>query len=351
VVLLSPETERRDALNVLAADRRELAIEITTDRPLRKPRNARQVHAMKRLRSNALAQIRGQLEEGSRQAFRGHVAIELRLAIPTGRHAAGLTPVVKDYVDLLSDLVIPDDAIIEHLLVVREPTSAADTTVIVRCLPISVFCEEYDRAFRLLPELGGPVLGPTAGRRGWGISSLDETDRDILGHEEAILNLIEELDAQETEQLEEDEDCLVCLDVPEGMREFEDREVRASTRAHLEETAALSQGRQLCDESFDARDRPGRPPVWLTEAASLDLADISLSPAEGPGCFVLAAPPDRPTPVGERGWVSEIGQALVKQRLQRGRWWRARFPGPIALDIALRGVLGARATSTTSRTR
>jgi hypothetical protein len=47
VVRLSPQTERNDALNVLAADRRELALQVHGEQPLRKPTTRAQKKRMR----------------------------------------------------------------------------------------------------------------------------------------------------------------------------------------------------------------------------------------------------------------------------------------------------------------
>lgn len=154
MVRLSPETEHADFLNVLAAERRELAVTITSDRPLRKPRTATHSRQVAVLRGQARRQIDSQLDTQGRRAFRGRIAVELRLELPSGaRHDAGLPALVKPYVDLLKGPVVFDDARVDHLLVLRQSAADERATVHVRCLPQSVFAAEYDRAFRRLSEL------------------------------------------------------------------------------------------------------------------------------------------------------------------------------------------------------
>jgi hypothetical protein len=85
MVRLSRTTEQRDALNVLAAGRREIDVQLVTERPLRKPKSRAQVAWMERLRADAATQLGEQLDARTRRAFRGRIAVEMRVRMPTGR--------------------------------------------------------------------------------------------------------------------------------------------------------------------------------------------------------------------------------------------------------------------------
>jgi hypothetical protein len=347
MVRLSPETEHADFLNVLAAERRELAVKITSDRPLRKPRTATHSRQVAALRAQAREQIDSQLDAQGRRAFRGQVAVELHLDLPNGtRHDAGLPALVKPYVDLLEGPVVFDDARIDHLLVLKRPAAADRATVYARCLPLSIFAAEYDRAFRRLAELetipepqpkfldGQPV------KRSWGLDRFDRHAREILDEEERLLALIGDLDCDEEEQLAEDPDAAVDLDIPSGLAELADAEVRAGTREHLQRSTSYARGEELTDQGFDARDRPGSSPSWLQEARTKDAADLLKLGDRAPGCFVLPAPLKRKTAAGEPDWAQLIAAVFLGRATQRP-WRHARFGGPLALDIALRGKAGS----------
>jgi hypothetical protein len=346
MVRLSPETEHADFLNVLAAERRELAVKITSDRPLRKPRTATHSRQVAVLREQARQQIAVQLDAQGRRAFRGRIAVELNLGLPSGaRHDVGLPALVKPYVDLLKGPVVFDDARVDHLLVLRRPAVGNGTTVLARCLPLSIFAAEYDRAFRRLAELqtipepqpkflnGQPV------KRTWGLDRFDRYAREISTEEERLLTLIEDLDRQEEEQLAESPDGDVDLDIPAGLAELADAEVRAGAREQLQRSTSLARGEELSDQGFDARDRPGDSPAWLEETRAQDAADLLELPDDAPGCFVLPAPLERTAAAGELDWPRLIAGVFMTRAGQRP-WRDARFGGPLALDIALRGQAG-----------
>ena len=347
MVRLSPETEHADFLNVLAAERRELAVKITSDRPLRKPRTATHSRQVAILREQARQQIVLQLDAQGRRAFRGRIAVELSLGLPGGaRHDAGLPALVKPYVDLLKGPVVFDDARVDHLLVLRQPSAGDSAIVLARCLPLSIFAAEYDRAFRRLAELetipepqpkfvdGRPVT------RTWGLDRFDRHTREIVEEEERLLALIEDLDCDEEEQLAEDPDGAVDLDIPPGLAEFADAEARAGTRHQLQRSTSYTRGEELADQGFDARDRPGSSPAWLQETRTRDAADLLELGDHAPGCFVLPAPLKRKTADGEPAWSQLIAAVFLERATQRP-WRHARFGGPLALDIALRGRAGS----------
>jgi hypothetical protein len=151
-----------------------------------------------------------------------------------------------------------------------------------------------------------------------------------------LLDAIADLDAQEDEQLAEDPDACVDLDMPSGMAEFADYEVRAATREHLEDTIAHSRGRWLCDQALDSRDRPGKEPVWQDAAHELDTAEVLKLSDGGPGHLLVPPPPLRSRQPGEQGWLWHVERALWRQ-LTPNHMTAVRFSGPVALDIAFRG--------------
>ncbi len=351
MVRLSPKTELHDVLNVLAATRRELILTVDLAQRLRKPRNRAQKRQVVKLRAEASAQLAEQLDLEGRRAFRGPIAVELRVSLPTGRHDAALPTVVKDYLDLLKGSVIPDDALINHLLVLRETATAERATVTVRCLPQAIFAVEYDLAFRLLAEerakttirdsaASPPCPSPSElirpKQEPWGLSNFDEHARELLAYEESVLDLLEDLDTREEEQLREDPDGYVDLEIPPQHPEFDDPEARNSTREYLERSTAHARGSWLADQGFDVHDRPGSPPSWLGEVVELDVADVFRLSDDSPGCFVLQRPPERKTESGSRSWEQSVTDQIMA-RLHDGGWHKARFQGPLVLDIALRG--------------
>lgn len=355
MVRLSDQTEHADFLNVLAAERRELALTITTATPLRKSRNSTQGRRIARLREQARSQIDEQLDAGARRRFRGHIAVELALSVPDARrYQAGLGPLVKAYLDVLKGPVVFDDADVDHLLVLRVPSQGAATVAVARCLPVSIFCADYDRAFRRLAELSLPEPEPrfldgAPVERTWGLDRFDVDAHELHREDERVLALIEELDREEAAQLAEDPDGDVDLDVPGLLAELVDPDVRAEARSQLERSVAYGRGDLLSDRGFDARDRPGTSPSWLAATRARDAADVVALKDSGPGCFVLPAPAERRTPTGQPDWSAVIAAAFA-QRASTLPWARARFGGPIALDIALRGRAAAHMDIDNART-
>jgi hypothetical protein len=355
VVRLSRESEQRDALNILAADRRELALTLSTKRPLRKPQNPKQRKAIAQLREEASAQIARQLAHPARRVFRGRVALELRLRVPDEPPPPALATMVKDYIDLLVGSVVVDDSRVDHLLVLGEPADDDRAKASLRCLPLSIFAAEYDRAFRVLGERGAVAsvtrgleaptarfvnLAPNQDYR-WGLSHFDTHSVDQLRADENLLGLIEWLDEEEDEQLAVDPEAWIDLDVPASHPELGDRETRDAVRVHLEEAVAGARGDWLTDQGFDARDRPGPTPAWLEETIARDLADVVQLSDTGPGCFVLPPPPELETRPGETKWDRRAAQMIASQA-RHGPWFRARFRGPVVIDVALRGTAGRR---------
>jgi hypothetical protein len=113
-----------------------------------------------------------------------------------------LPKMVKDYVDLLVGSVVDDDSRVEHLLVLLDSTTHDGVDVTVRCLPLSIFEAEFDRAFRTLDH-GAVISTVTPDRRTeadapflnaapnpswrWGLSRFGREDQDALGRHEGLL--------------------------------------------------------------------------------------------------------------------------------------------------------------------
>ncbi len=130
------------------------------------------------------------------------------MTLPRRFEQFGVGRIAKEHLDLLKGLAFPDDAVVDHLEVHRRIGDVERPKTEIVCLPLRVFCDDFDRAFRLADELA--VEAPS---RGWG-STFDEHDRWLLSQEAGELKVIEGLDAQEDEQLAEDPDAIVDLDIP-----------------------------------------------------------------------------------------------------------------------------------------
>lgn len=355
VARLSRRTERIDALNVMAADRRELALQIRTDRPLRKPRGRAQQRSIAAMREQAESQIRDQMSAPARRAFRGHIAVELRAAVDDGRGVPDLATMVKEYMDLLKGLVVPDDSVVDHLIAVREPGASPGAEVTIRCQPLAIFEANYDRAFRMLdsgavyqtvtPERSREPAAPflNAGTNPnwrWGLSGFGEIDQVELRRDERLLDELLAANDLEDEALAEDEDAFVDLDLPSMYDgEFDRRDVRDDMIDQLVAKIAAARGAWLVDQGFDARDRPGPFPAWVLELIERDEADIELLRDAGPGCFMLSAPPARPPGSSAKRWNEDVVLKFATV-LRHGRWSDPTFRDEIALDIALRGEAG-----------
>jgi hypothetical protein len=350
VVRFSAETERADFLNVLAAERRELRLTMTTDRPLRQGRSPSRRRQLEAYRATVARQIDFQLDARGRRAFRGRIAVELRLGVPRGgRDDAGLPALVKAYLDVLKGPVVFDDSTVDHLLVLRQPAETERTVVFARCLPLAIFAAEYDRAFRLLSEL--ETLPDERQARfvnfapvdwTWGLDHYDQDSRDINADDEFVLSVIDGIDRQEAELLDDDPDAdLRSADfgIPDRLEELIDPSTRDYWRDFLREKTGLARGEELTDLGFDARDRPGTAPAWLEQAQALDAADLLELSDQAPGCFILPSPPTRPTPPERPDWA-DLVCGVFAERASTEPWRRARFGGPVALDIALRGNAG-----------
>lgn len=351
MVRLSKATEQRDALDVLAATRRELRFSLDTDRPLRKGENRAQRQRVARLRADLDNKIEETMNAADRSLFRGRIAVELRLAFPDGRDDAALGPTVKAYLDLLTGTVVPDDERVDHLIVLRGPSPDDRAHAELVCLPATLLAADYDRAFRVLPQGAAAALieqpdpdphaFPTPAKRLWGLAPFDETSGELLAWDQGLLELIIELDEQEEEQITADPDALVDLDIPSGYDEFADWQVRESTRRHLEASTALARGDRLTDNGFDFRDRPGSPPAWAEETVQRDAADVLSLDDNRPGCFVLPAPPTQSAHGRKPSWDDQIAAVFATARSKP--WSSVRFGGPLALDVAFRGNAGKHA--------
>lgn len=322
-MLLTPRSEELDFLNVLAANRREVRIELETNEPLRKPR-PRQSYiqpASEQARQALDTQLLG------RAPFRGRVAVSLSVTLPRTFRQLGLKRVVKAHLDLLQGSVFADDRAVDHLQVHLRVADVPRAKADLICLPLTVFCNDFDRAFRLANELF--VESP---ERGWG-SPFDRHEHSMLGYDMGLLDVICDLDAQEDEQLEDDPDGCIDLDVPSGMAEFGNWEVRAATREHLEVSIPHARGRWLCDHGFDSHDRAGPEPTWQQEAQYLDTVDVLTLDDDGPGLIRLSPPPLRSTSCDEQKWGVRVQQE-IRARLAEYSMTAVKFAGPVALDIA-----------------
>ena len=67
---LSPESEAKDALEAMAARRRELPLVLISEQPLRKPAGRKQTRTMGLLRRQLLADVAGQMDLQNRRTFR-----------------------------------------------------------------------------------------------------------------------------------------------------------------------------------------------------------------------------------------------------------------------------------------
>jgi hypothetical protein len=247
---------------------------------------------------------------------------------------------VKEYLDLLVELALPDDAVIDHLLVVCKRATSPSAVARLTVLPMSVFCDEYDRAFLVGSELGARATDGSDGKRLWGRASFTDVDREMLIHDEQVLDLAIRLDDEEERQLDEDPDGCVDLDVPSTYAELEDAVVRSGIRCEFGPSCARRRGNWFCDHGFDAWDRPEGAPRWLEEVIDGDLADVVSLSDSGPGSVVLPAPPRVSTPPGGTPWKRELEREWFCSRVTRREWWGMQFGGPLALDIALSGGAG-----------
>jgi hypothetical protein len=331
-MLLTSRSEKIDALRVLEATRREVRFLLPTHETLRKPRPG-QSGWTRRASEEARTMMIATLAERHRVAFRGRVAVRLDVALRPADAELGLRRVAKEYIDLMRGMVYSDDAVIDHVEVHRRRAARDRTLAVIRCFPLVVFNADFDRAFRVWDELGFQ-----APDRGWG-RHVDDDDRELLAHDESVLGIILDINAEEEEQLAEDPDAAVDLDIPGAMIELRDWEVRDSAREHLIGSIARSRGTWLCDQGVDFRDRPGPRPHWAVEAQGLDTHDIVGLRDTGPGCFVVPAPPRRPRGQGEPTWDDRVRDAITHQ-LERDQMNDVRFEGAVALDIAFRAGSG-----------
>ena len=338
---LSSRTETKDALEAMAARRRELPLRLVSDRPLRKPSGRTQTLHMGLLRQELLVQVEEQMSQQNRRAFRGRVAVDLSLALPSGYENTGLKTLAKAYLDVLGESAFFDDAKVEHIIVSRAVSSGEKAEIAATCLPVAVFAASFDRSFRVAPELA--LTDPDQHRttRPWGLHGFDSHDEEILAYEEGILRRIEEIDAAEQEALEEDEDASFFPDLSESDRELGDPQLRESLGPELSQSVSLAIGRKLTDQGFDSRDRPGPPPGWLEEVFANDLGDVEKLSAEHPGCFTLPAPPQSKRAAGAPSWTHEVMKAFASRFGSPWRWGWATFGEPLALDIAIRGGAAA----------
>jgi hypothetical protein len=123
----------------------------------------------------------------------------------------------------------------------------------------------------------------------------------------------------------------------EAYRELADSQLRETLGPELEENIGLAIGRQLTDQGFDSRDRPGRPPGWLDEVVAGDPAEVVRLSASHPGCFTLPAPPEREREQGELSWDRVLRNWFHSKAGRPSHWGMALFGEPLVLDIAVCG--------------
>jgi hypothetical protein len=339
---LSSRSEERDVLEALKASRRELGLSVQLERLL----GSGGGRGMEAVRASGAEQIRERVTMLRRGRFRGPISLVIDLELPPVRNPIGLRRSVKGYIDLLwrQGDVLDDDAAIDHLIVLPRTGVVSEPTVTMLCTPISVFTSDFDRAMRIANEVWPePDQAPPRFRDGaelepdpaeWGRYHLSEVDRELLLADEELLHILDDLDAEMREQLAEDPDADVDYDGFSFDRELEDPDVRDNVRTALEPRAAEARARWLADQSIDAHDRPGPPPGWIAEVRRHDLADVLAVGDNTPGSFILPAPRDQAGT--SKQWLSAV-RSIFAQRIEEPQWRRARFPQPIALDIAIRG--------------
>lgn len=339
MVRLSRNIERQDALRVLEADRRRVALQLESDRPLRKSGSSCK-RRTQGLRATVERDVAVQLDEVGRMAFRGPIAVQLELE--TTRDAPRLWRMVKAYQDALIGPIVDDDSLVEHLIVTESRDRDEGASVRIECLPIAVFSAEFDRAFRLADETGAGyeerhprfMNGAPVPRdpNEWGLSPFGTDDLRMLAYERGVLDRVEEIESDYEWQMDQDPDGDPDLDLSDSEREFADPEVRAQVRREYGRSTARSRAHQFADQGFDVRERPGPDPDWLAEVELGSPAEVVALASAGPGCFVLPAPP---TTRGHERWTRTVGRELAAVR-QDG-WHEMEFPGSLALDVAVIG--------------
>jgi hypothetical protein len=337
---VSGKTEEYNALQALEARRRRLPLEVRTYRPLRKSKRMPKSE-MRRLKSEVLAQLSGQIRGQRRRAFRGRVALDLEIEIPVGRHQAGLAPVAKAYIDALAETAFDDDDVVDHLIVLSRRSLDGSARVAVRCQPLQSFLASYDLSSRVGEELELHDSSAHPTEVPWGLRGFDSDDVELLRYDESLLARIAEINAEEVVALDEDEDAGYWPDLASSEDGLADPDLRESLAAHLKENIGLTLGRKLTDQGFDAHDRPGLPPAFLNEVAAADLAELERQPLDHPGCFRLPPPPERKRCDGEAPWRQGVRRAFAARLVPPHDWGRALFGEALAFDVAVLGGAAA----------
>lgn len=347
MALLSEDHEDADRLRILAAQRREMPVELRTPVPLLTgPRRGGPADEIARMKDDVRQQLSALMKQPGYHAFSEPVALAIELQTPASPNPPGLRRVLKSYIDALAELILNDDRDIHHLIVRRVPCSG-DAQVTATVLPLDLFEADYDRAFRLLGHDGalatvlpGFDLTTATMRDGapipstelppWGLLPFTSYDRELMRHHRKTLAVLVDLDDSATAQLDEDSTGTGYLDVPSSYPEFADPDIRERTRKFLEDEVAHALGRQLTDQGFDARDRTGAV-TWLRE---LDPdVDVLQLDDDGAGSFVVEPPTDS-SPAAYRPWAKAV-KTVAEKAVKTGAWREAEFGGNIVLDIAV----------------
>lgn len=100
-IRLSRAEPRRLYLDAIDAERRSLELYLESDELLRQARNRTQKARMDAIRADLKTQVRTQMQQLRRRAFRGPVSVELDLHAVAIEKPSSSPPAVKAYLDLL----------------------------------------------------------------------------------------------------------------------------------------------------------------------------------------------------------------------------------------------------------
>ncbi|HWM63604.1 MAG TPA: hypothetical protein VNP96_06395 [Solirubrobacterales bacterium] len=344
---------RRLYLDAVDAERRSLEIYLESDELLRHPRNRTQKVRMDAIRADLRTQVRTQLQQLRRRAFRGPVSVELDLHAVAVEQPSSSPPAVKAYLDLLKGLIYEDDRSICHLRVARHardnpifreapedwlyrPDRRAPhgppegVAVRLRIMPQRVYTSDYDRAFRLRDTIWeddgfrspwSDEDGHPFWESGWRPNDDDDRLDELRAEHRADLN--EEGPLYGSGGLYDDESMQAARI---GERQRRVREYRALRH------------KLLLDQRPQDYDRPGSRSeldelLWsgMGEYAKL-LRDRDALMA---GSFFLPLPPETSTGTD---WRNMVRDAMDEHRRKFAIVAREPLDTGLALDIAVRGA-------------
>lgn len=352
-VRLSRAEPRRLYLDAIDAERRSLELYLESDQLLRQAGNRIQKARMDAVRADLKTQVRTQMQQLRRRAFRGPVSVELDLHAVAVEKPPSSPPTVKAYLDLLKGLVYEDDRSICHLRVARhardnpmfrEPPEdwlfrpdrrtphgpPEGVAVRLRIMPQRVYTTDYDRAFRLRDKIwegagfrsrwadddGHPFWEP-----GWQPDEDDDRLDELRAEHRADLN--DEGPLYGSGGLYDDE----------SMQAARTRERQQRVR----EYRALRH-KLLLDQRPQNYDRPGPRSeldelIWskMGEYAKL-LRDRDALMA---GSFFLPLPPETSTGTA---WRDMVRDAMDEHRRKFAFIAKEPLDTGLALDIAVRGA-------------